>query len=179
MYKRFILSLALLMAIPCILTAQQMPTKMAVIDVDRVVLESSAGKEAFQNLQEMGRKKAEEAKKYETDLSNLEKMMSDQKYVLSEEKLAELRKQYEDKNISYKRFKDDTQREMENARSEELKKLEKKIMPIIEEVGREGNYSLIFNKFNSGLVYASEAVDITEDVLRRFNTQINIPPPAK
>ena len=30
--------------------------------------------------------------------------------------------------------------------------------------------TMIFNKFQSGLVYADEAVDITDDVIRRFNT---------
>jgi Skp family chaperone for outer membrane proteins len=45
-------------------------------------------------------------------------------------------------------------------------------MPIIQEVGREMKLQMIFNKFQSGLVYADEAMDITDQVLRRFNTKV-------
>jgi Skp family chaperone for outer membrane proteins len=31
---------------------------------------------------------------------------------------------------------------------------------------------LIFNKFQSGLVFADESLDITDQVLRRFNTKV-------
>jgi outer membrane protein len=41
---------------------------------------------------------------------------------------------------------------------------------VIDAVGQERGLTLIFNKFQSGLVYADEAVDITDDVIRRFNT---------
>ena len=30
-------------------------------------------------------------------------------------------------------------------------------------------FAAIFNKFESGLVYASEAIDITDIIIRRFN----------
>ena len=161
------------------LLAQQMPVKVAVIDVDRVIMESSAGKEVFKRLQKLQQDKFAEAKQFEQSLAELEKKLSEQRFVLSEDKLTQLRKQYEDKRIDYDRFKDDSQRDMDESRKSELQNLEKKIMPIIDQMGREGNYALIFNKYNSGLVFAADSVDITDEVLLRFNTQVNIPPPAQ
>ena len=35
-------------------------------------------------------------------------------------------------------------------------------MPVINQVGKELGYTLIFRKFESGLIYADEAIDITE-----------------
>ncbi len=35
-------------------------------------------------------------------------------------------------------------------------------MPVINQVGKEQGYTLIFRKFESGLIYADEAVDITD-----------------
>ena len=178
MYKKITI-ISLILGCVAVLGAQEMPTRVAVIDVDRVVLESAEGKAAFKHLQDIQRQKIEEAKQYETELMELEKKLNEQKFILSDAKLSELRKEYEAKGIAFKRFKDDTQRELDTVRQEELSKLEKRIMPIIEQMGRENNYALIFNKFNSGLVYAADAVDITGEVLRRFNTQVNIPPPKK
>ena len=43
------------------------------------------------------------------------------------------------------------------------------MMPIITEAGTELQYTLIFNKFSSGLLYAKEEVDITDLILERYN----------
>lgn len=157
------------------LIAQELPTKVAVIDVDRIFMESAAGKEAFAKIKKFRDKKIEEAKKYEEELATLERQLSEQRFTLAEDKLKEKNKEYEDKQIAYKRFKDDTERQIKNMQEEELKKIEDKIFPIINNLGKEKNYALIFNKFNSGLVFAADAVDITDEVLLLFNTQVNIP----
>ena len=161
------------------LAAQALPAKLGVIDVERVISESAAGKEAFLKLKKLQDRRVDDAKKHEEELAGLEKQLSEQRFILSDEKLKELQKTYEDKQISYKRFKDDTERELKTARDDELKKLEEKIFPIINKVGKEQNYALLFNKYNSGLVYADEAVDITDEILKQFNTQVNLPAPLK
>jgi outer membrane protein len=89
---------------------------------------------------------------------------------VSEDKLAEMSKQLENKNIAMRRFEDDAKRELEDARRKQLGGLEAKILPIINAIGQEQGFTLIFNKFQSGLVYADEAVDITDEVIQRFNT---------
>jgi outer membrane protein len=67
------------------------------------------------------------------------------------------------------RFQDDAQRELDEARRKALEGLEAKIMPIITEVGDEAGYTMIFNAHLSGLVYAAESADITDEVIQRFN----------
>lgn len=157
------------------LIAQELPTKVAVIDVDRIFMESAAGKEAFAKIKKFRDKKIEEAKKYEEELSALERQLLEQRFTLSEDKFKAKQKEYEEKQIAYKRFKDDTERQIKDMQEEELKKIEDKIFPIINQLGKEKKYALIFNKFNSGLVFAADAVDITDEVLLFFNTQVNIP----
>jgi outer membrane protein len=100
----------------------------------------------------------------------MQEQISKQQFTLSEARLAELRKQIEDKGIALQRFQDDAERELDEARRQELGGLEGRIIPVINQIGTEKGYTLIFNKFQSGLVYADDAVDITDDVIRRFNT---------
>ena len=45
-------------------------------------------------------------------------------------------------------------------------------------LGKEMGLALIFNKFESGLVYASEAVEITDTVIQRFNAAAGTPAAA-
>jgi outer membrane protein len=100
----------------------------------------------------------------------LQEQFNKQRFTVSEQRLAEMTKELEDKNIAIRRFEDDAKRELEEARRRELGGLEGQILPIINQIGVEEGITVIFNKFQSGLVYADEAVDITDDVIRRFNT---------
>ncbi len=157
--------------------AQETPKlTMAVIDVDQLVQNSAAGKEAMARLKKFSDEKVADRKKMADDLDGLNKQLEAQRATLSENKIADLQKQIEDRGIALRRFDDDAQQQLEEAKRRELSGLEKQIMPIIAELGREMTLQLIFNKFQSGLVYADDALDITDQVLKRFNTRITTNP---
>ena len=143
---------------------------IAVIDVQRVVSESDPGKEVIGKLKAIQDAKIQEGQALQQELATLQEQFSKQRFTVSEQKLAEMNKQMEDKTIAIRRFEDDAKRELDEARRRELGGLEGRILPIINEIGKERGITLIFNKFQSGLVYADEAVDITDDVILRFNT---------
>ena len=170
MYRSFIRSaalaaLALVVALP--VAAQ---TTIAVIDVQRVVTESDPGKQAIQKLKAISDAKVAEGQALQQNLATLQEQFNKQRFTVSEERLAEMNKELEDGSIAIRRFEDDAKRELEDARRRELGGLEQRILPIINQIGQERGITLIFNKFQSGLVYADDAVDITDDVIRRFNT---------
>ncbi len=144
----------------------------AVIDVNVLVQDSAAGKEAMSRLKKAQDDKVAQRKKLTDEAEALQKQLETQRVTLSDAKIAELQKQIEDKGIAMRRFDDDAQQQLQEAQKRELDTLEKQIMPIIQEVGREMKLQMIFNKFQSGLVYADEGMDITDQVLRRFNTKV-------
>ena len=158
---------ALVMAVAIPAAAQ---SRVAVIDVQRVVAESDPGKEAIQKLKAISDAKIAEGQALQQGMATLQEQYNKQRYTVSEQRLAEMNKELEDKNIAIRRFEDDAKRELEEARRRELGGLEERILPIINQIGVEEGITVIFNKFQSGLVYADEAVDITDDVIRRFNT---------
>ena len=145
-------------------------SKVAVIDVQRVVAESDPGKEAIQKLKAVSDAKIQEGQTMQQELATLRDQINKQRFTVSEERLAEMTKELEDKNIEIRRFEDDAKRELDEARRRELGGLEEQILPIINQIGQDQGFTLIFNKFQSGLVYADEAVDITDEVIRQFNT---------
>jgi outer membrane protein len=145
-------------------------SKVAVIDVQRVVTESDPGKEVMQKLRVLSDAKAQEGQTLQQELATLQDQFNKQRFTVSEARQAEMSKEIEDKQIAIRRFQDDAQRELQDAQRRELGGLEERILPIINQVGREQGLTLIFNKFQSGLVYADETVDITDSVIQRFNT---------
>ncbi len=168
--KRTVLKSFIFAAVMALATTATAQVKIAIIDIQRVVTESDAGKEALRKLQQLQDAKIAEGRSLQEELDGLRDQLSKQRLTLAEDKLIELNKQIEDKGIEMKRFQDDAQRELDDARRKALGDLEQKILPVIDTVGKEKGFTLIFNKFQSGLVYADDSVDITDDVILRFNT---------
>ena len=154
-------------------------SKIGVIEVQRIVQESAIGKESLARVQKLQQAKQEDLVKRQKELRDLEQKIQDQGKSLSEDAMEKVQKDYQAKAVELKRFQDDAQRELEEAQRKELGDLEKRIMPVINEVAREQGYQLVFNKFNSGLLFADDkSVDLTEAVITRFNSQIAAPKPA-
>ena len=145
------------------------PARVAVINVQKVLAESTAGKTTLERLKKMQDERVVKAKKMDEEVQALDAQINQKKMSLSEEKLAEMTKDLSDRKISMQRYAQDADREVSEARDRALQDLEKQIMPLINQIGKEMGFAAIFNKFESGLVYASEAIDITDMVVKRFN----------
>jgi outer membrane protein len=166
--KKFLVSMAVVaLAVP--MFAQNAPGRVAVVDVQKVLTQSVAGKAAYEKLKKMQDDRVSKAKQMDEEIKKLESDLNTKRISLAEDKLAEMTKQLAEKKIGMQRFAQDADREIGEARDKELQALQVKIEPVIDGIGKEMGLALIFNKFESGLVYASEAVEITDTVIKRFN----------
>ena len=176
--KRLVLSV-LAASLAAVVSAQSAPAvKVAVIDVERLVRDSALGKEAFNRVKKVNDEKKTEADRLQKELRDLEQKLANQGQSLTDDKRDQLQKQYQEKAIDFKTFQEKATRELDQAQKKELADLERRVFPIISQLGKERGFTLIFNKFQSGLVFADDAADITEDVLKRFNTQVAVPAAA-
>ena len=67
-------------------------------------------------------------------------------------------------------FQDDAQKQLTKKRDEMLANIDELVMPAINAIGKEGAWTVIFRKFESGLIFAAETVDITDVVIARLNS---------
>ena len=178
MKKLLMMIAAMALAIPTF-AQNAAPARFAVIDVQRVLNTSVAGKAAQEKLKKLNDDKAARAQKMQDELASLNNDINTKKISLSEDKLAEMQKQIADKQVALQRYGQDAERELGEARDRELQALEAKIKPVIDSIGKEMGLAAIFNKFESGLVYASDAIDITDTVIKRFNDSQAQPAAAK
>ena len=170
--KKFLVTVAVAaLAAPMFGQAAAAPARVAVIDVQRVLTTSTPGKAAYDRLKKMQEDRIERAKNMDEEVRKLDTDINTKKLSLSEDKIAEMTKQLSDKKIAMQRYAQDADREVGEARDRALLELENKIKPVIDGIGKEMGLAAIFNKYESGLVYASEAIDITETVITRFNQQ--------
>lgn len=143
--------------------------KIAVIDVQRVLAESTPGKEVQAQLEGLRSQKRTELEGRQQELRDLQARITEQQLSLAPDKLQELRKELEDKAIAFERAQNDANRELQQRGENLVGQMEQRIIPLIDTIGREQGYTLIFNKFQSGLLYAADSVDITSMVIERMN----------
>jgi outer membrane protein len=175
--KKFLVTMAVA-ALATPMFAQTAPARVAVIDVQKVLTTSTAGKAAYEKLKTLQEERIARAKTLDDDAKKLEAEIGTKRLSLSEDKLAEMQKNLADKRIAIQRYAQDADREIGEARDRELQALEAKIKPVIDGIGKEMGLAAIFNKFESGLVYAADAIDITDTVVQRFNASSPAPAAA-
>ena len=176
--KKFLVSVAVAaLAVP--MFAQTTPARIAVIDVQKVLAQSTAGKAAYDKLKKVQDEKVEKAKAMDDEMKKLDAEITAKRISLSEDKLADLQKQLAEKRINMQRYAQDADREIGEARDRELQALEARIKPVIDALGKEMGLAAVFNKFESGLVYASDAIDLTDTVIQRFNAVAPAPAAPK
>ncbi len=143
--------------------------KVAVIDVQQILTDSTEGKAALASLKKLSDGKMKEARTKQVDITDLRSRIAEGKLTLSEDKLADLEKQLEQKVNDFQEFQQDANKELQDARDKAFNRIEKEVMPIINDVGEKGGYTLIFNKYQSGLLYAPDAIDITDQIVKKFD----------
>ncbi len=167
--RRAVAAIAALIA--GVLAAGPVPAqdRIAVVEVERLLRESARGQIAVQELSRLRDEKQAELTAGQEELAALQKQYSDGRLTLAEDRLAELEKELEDRTIELRRSQDDANREMQKLQTERFGEIEQALLPIIAQVGREFGYTAIFNKFQGGLLFASDAADITSLIIERYN----------
>lgn len=148
-------------------SAQPVPTRIAVIDVQKVLGQSTAGRAATAKIKQLQDSRISRAKVLDEELRKLTTQLS--AAGVTPARRANIEAQIAEKRIAMKRFAEDAEKEIGTTRDRELMALETRIKPIVDAVGKELQLAVIFNKFESGLVYANPGLDITDTVITRFN----------
>jgi outer membrane protein len=147
---------------------------VAIIDAQRLALESAPGKEAYGRLQKLAAQKKDDLDKVEKEARDLVQKLSDQGSSMPADKLESLQKQADDKQKAWKRMQEDSQKDLQEAERKEMAALENRIGPIVKEYFRERHYSLVLDT-RAGILYADDAINVTDEVLKRINTSVALP----
>lgn len=112
--------------------------------------------------------------RYEQDLSRMGDELNAQSPMLSQEKRAERKLEFDRKMDEYKKFMEETFGDSGLAakRNKELTQpIVDKINKIIEVIAKEQGLTMVFDVANANIVYADKNLDLTDLVLTRLNQQ--------
>lgn len=102
------------------------------------------------------------------EVRNLEERLTKNREIMSETEGRNVSRDVISKKRELKRQQDEFREDYNIRRNEELDKLQKRIIEIIQMVAREEAYDFILS---DGVVWASKNVDITDKILMRLNQQ--------
>lgn len=167
--KRLGLSLALLV-LTLAAAAQGQEAKIAVVDRERALFSTEQGKKVRDELQGKTRAAQAQIDPMVNQFKTLRSEIESQRYALSQEtllakqaQLAELQNKLEAKNKEL-----EGQLKIDQVRL--LQPLEEKLKGVIDAIGKDSGYALILERNSPFVVYARETIDITDQVVSRFNT---------
>ena len=149
--------------------ASDEPIRIGVVDLDQALNSTDEGKKARE---EMERKKREAEAKVQPMLDRYQQMQEELKskrFVLSEDALfqkqldlAELQNQIQTKL-----------KELEGQLKVDQTRIEgpllTKMNEIVQGIGRDGGFTLILERNAPGVMYSREALDVTPQVIQKFN----------
>lgn len=158
--------------------AQQAP-KLGLINSQDVLEKSIEGKKVIARLQDQDKKNQMSMAKTDEDIRTMETKLSTQRLTLSEEALVQLSSDLDKKKKDRTRFAEDATRDIQELQVRLYQKLQSELLPIIEAIGKEKGYDIIFDLGKSGAVYFNPAVDITAEVIKRYDASKAAPAPVK
>jgi Skp family chaperone for outer membrane proteins len=88
---------------------------------------------------------------------------------LSNEALMQLTSDLEKKKTARQRFAEDSYREIQDLTNRLFNKIQRELLPIIEQIGKDLDLDVIFDLRNSGAIYFNPRIDITEEVIKRYD----------
>lgn len=143
--------------------------KIGVFDFQKVLSESSAGKITQKQLTDKGNELQNKLKIEKDKLDEMNKAYEREKLVLSPEKQGEKEKEFRNHVNDFKKMQDDFSREFKQLEIQSLNKIQEDVVQIINEMGKEEGYTLILEKKAGGVLYSLEKLDITDQVLKKYN----------
>jgi outer membrane protein len=155
----------------------QSAMRVAVVDVQRAMLQTEDGLRVQATLKKEFDKKQQELNKKQTDLQKQKEDLDKQGKVLSkdayEKKLGELQKQMVDLQTMYV----DYNKELEKQQKEKTEPIFEKIMAIVKRIATTENYDIVVDK--TTVAYVRTDLDLTDKCIQMYNSgQIPTPTPT-
>jgi outer membrane protein len=143
--------------------------KVGYVVLQRIANESAEGKQATTRIQALQQKKAAELAEKNKQLQAIQAKLEKEAAVLSATAQADLAKQAEKLNTDIQRFTQDAQAEITELQQQLQQQFQVRIEPVLAKVGTAKGLHFIFNGPDSGLVWADQGLDISDDVIKALD----------
>ncbi len=141
--------------------------KIGVVEFQRLFENSDAGKDIKAEITTQGKKMEAELKEKGAEIEELKKRLEREALVMSKEMREEKEREFRIKINDIKTLQKKYEVELQGIQKKLMAGIQSDTLEIIDEIGKSGGYLMIMDK--RGVLYSPSTIDITDDVIKRYN----------
>ena len=147
--------------------AAQAEFKVGVVDMQKAIQASSAGKKAKKEVEGDFEKKKKDLKKKEDDLKKKVEEFEKKKAVLSDKVREEQQMDLQKEMMQFREELGKSQMTIQQKERELTKPILEKLQKVITEIAKEKDFSVVLEKAEQSVMFAKAELDITDEVIKR------------
>ncbi len=147
--------------------------RLGFVDLQRALTESRTGKAAQKDYEKAVLAAQSKLDVKKSEFEKLREAFSKQRESLNADALQKKEEELIEKERDIKRSFKDSQEKLRRTNAQMVGELMKEIRVAVAAVGQEKNLTVILEKGSQAVLYADSKIDITDEVVSRFNKQKN------
>jgi outer membrane protein len=145
--------------------------KLGFVDLQMVITQSKEGQAAMNTVKVEAAEKQKEIGAKEAEIKQMDADLQKQAAALSDAAKKDREEEIRRKLRDLKRVTEDFNRDLAKREGDMVNDLLKDLTTVIRDYGKEKGFSLIVEKGQSGVIYGSDAADLTKEILERYNAR--------
>ena len=172
MTKNLVVFPLLVLGVAALAQAQgQVPTKIAIINVQNAILQTKDGQKAAADLQTTFNPRQQELEKKRTELTALQDQLRKGSATMSDDAKTKLMRDIDATTTRVNRDRQDAQSDLDEAQGKVMQELGGKMMAILEKYATQNGYAVVLDVSNpqTPVLWAATAVEITNDIVKLYD----------
>jgi outer membrane protein len=166
-----IVALTITMLLLAVLPALAQTAKLGYVDLQKALNMSSSGQSAKAQIGERVKEYEGEVQSRQAELKKMKEDLEKQAVLLSEEARGKKEREYQQKLKEFQRFTKDIQEELQQKDADATRRILEELFGVIKKYGADNDFTMIFEKTESSVLYADDQVDLTEDIIKAYDAQ--------
>jgi len=152
--------------------------KLGMVNSQEILDKSVEGQRVLAQLQAADKKYQADLARIDDQIKQLQNRLSAQRLTLTVEAAAQIQADLQKKQTERQRAAEDAGRAMQELQARSLDQIQNELIPIIEQIRKDKGLDIIFDLAKSGAVFVSPALDLTAEMIKRYDA-LKAAPPAK
>ncbi|HET7217601.1 MAG TPA: OmpH family outer membrane protein [Vicinamibacterales bacterium] len=153
--------------------------KIAYVDLQAVASNSVEGKAATARLQELEKKKVGEIQAKNKQLEDARSKQQTSSGIMNDSARLSLEKEVDKLTREVQFMQQEAQSERQALQAELQVDFQRKLNPVLEQIGKEKGLHMLVDIQNSGAVWVDTGLDLTGEVIKRLDANKSAAPPKK
>ena len=153
--------------------------KIAYVNINVIAGNSVEGKAATGKIQEYVKKKNAEIQEKQKAVQTLQAKLQQGLTVMSDQARAQLEKDITKQTRDLQSAQEDAQQEQQQLTQDLQTEFQQKLFPIIDQIATEKGLHMVFSIADSGIIWPNTGLDLTAEVVKRFDAAVKTPAPVK